>query len=78
MHTAWDIAANAAEAWPAGQHVPATHLVEADLAGFQEVVQPAGRGDDDLHAVLQVPQLPVLRRATVAAPVQSNLQALTN
>jgi hypothetical protein len=56
----------------------ATHLVEADLATLQEVVEPAGRGDDDLHAVLQVTQLPMLWRATIAAPVQSKQQAWIN
>lgn len=50
-----------------------TCLAEADLAGLQEVVQAAGRGNDNLHAVLQVPQLPVLWRAAVAAPVQQHV-----
>lgn len=49
------------------------HLVEADLAGLQEVVQAAWRGDHDLHAVLQVAQLRVLWGATVAAPAATGM-----
>ena len=76
--TACNVAADPAKVWPAERCESAACLVEADLAGLQEVVEPAGRGNDDLHAVLQVPQLPMLWRATIAAPAQLRQQALTN
>ena len=42
--------------------------VKVYLAPLQEVVQAAGRGDDQVHAALQVAQLHALGRAAVCAP----------
>ena len=43
-------------------------LTQLDLARLQEVVETAGRGDHDLHAVLDVPQLRPLGCAAIHTP----------
>lgn len=41
------------------------HLVQADLARLQEVIQATRGGNDDLDAVVDVTQLGALGRATI-------------
>ena len=44
------------------------YLTQLDLARFQEVIETAGRGDHNLHPVLDVPQLWPLGRAAIHTP----------
>lgn len=53
---------------------PLTHLVQPDLPALQEVVQAAGRGNHDVHAVLHVTQLWPLGSTTVHTPVDTRVQ----
>jgi hypothetical protein len=46
------------------------HLLQADLAHLQEVVQTAWGGDDDLAAPVEVTQLRALGRTTINTPAE--------
>ena len=47
-------------------------LSQPDLAAFQEVIQAPWRGNDEVDAVLNVPQLRALGRSAVRAPAQDD------